>query len=225
MISEAVTRRWRDDKRGLTADGGPSMSTTFIYALPVELTEWRFDGRTETCFTWEYDDARAALIALYDKGKRQQWNAADRIDWSLDLDYENPMGIDDGAVPIYGSDIWNRLTDKEKVQVRRHSQAFTLSQFMHGEQGALIATAKIVQAVPTLDAKFYAATQTIDEARHVEAYKRLLQEKLGLAYPINSALKALLENGLGGHGRLHQHPHLPAAEGKNLPIACLLFQA
>ena len=73
-------------------------------------------------------------------------------------------------------------------------QAQSLSQFMHGEQGALIATAKIVQTVPDADAKFYAATQVMDEARHVEAYARLLHEKFELAYPITPGLKALLES-------------------------------
>ena len=67
---------------------------------------------------------------------------------------------------------------------------------MHGEQGALIATAKIVGTVPDMNAKFYAATQVMDEARHVEAYKRLLHEKFELAYPINPALKTLLEQTL-----------------------------
>jgi len=75
-------------------------------------------------------------------------------------------------------------------------QASQISQFMHGEQGALIATAKIVQTVPDLDSKFYAATQVMDEARHVEAYSRLLHEKFELAYPITHGLKSLLDQGL-----------------------------
>ena len=169
------------------------MSTMYRYSLPVEQTKWKFDGRTEICFAWEYDDQRAALLQLYDKGKKQQWDAAERIDWSLDLDPENPMMLDDRAVQIWGSPVWERLTDKERVRVRHHLQAQTLSQFMHGEQGALIATAKIVQTVPGVDAKFYAATQVMDEARHVEAYARLLHEKFELAYPITPGLKTLLE--------------------------------
>jgi len=157
------------------------MSTTYRYVLPVEQTEWKFDGNTETFFTWEYDEPREALLQLYAKGKKQQWDAADRIDWSLDLDPENPMMLDDRVVHIYGTDLWNRMTEKERRQVRHHLQASTISQFMHGEQGALIA---------------YAATQVMDEARHVEAYSRLLHEKFELAYPITSGLKALLEDGL-----------------------------
>ncbi len=172
------------------------MSTTYRYVLPVEQTEWKFDGSAETCFTWEYEDERAALLQLYDKGKKQQWDAAERIDWSQDLDPENPMLLDDSVVHIYGSDIWNRMTEKERREVRRHLQASQISQFMHGEQGALIATAKIVQTVPQLDAKFYAATQVMDEARHVEAYSRLLHDKFELAYPITPGLKSLLESGL-----------------------------
>ncbi|WP_439817229.1 diiron oxygenase [Zavarzinia sp. CC-PAN008] len=170
------------------------MATELIYALPVEQTDWRVDGSHETVLRWEYDDGRDDLLALYDKGKRQQWDAATRIDWSQDLDPENPMLLPDESLSIFGSDVWRRMTVKERANFRRHQQAFTLSQFLHGEQGALVCTAKIVQQVPNLDAKFYAATQVVDEARHVEAYSRLLHEKFELAYPITPPLKALLDD-------------------------------
>jgi len=169
------------------------MATMYRYQLPVEQTGWMLSGETQTSFTWEYEDEREKLLSLYDKGKKQQWDAATRIDWSQDLDPENPQEIDDRLIPIFGSPIWDKLTDKEKVHLRHHQQAQTLSQFMHGEQGALMAAARIVQTVPELDAKFYAATQVMDEARHVEAYARLLNDKLGIAYPITPGLKALLE--------------------------------
>ena len=169
------------------------MATMYRYQLPVEQTGWTLAGETQTAFTWEYEDEREKLLALYDKGKKQQWDAAERIDWSQDLDPENPQEIDDRLIPIYGSPIWDKLTAAERVHLRRHQQAQTLSQFMHGEQGALMAAARIVQTVPDLDAKFYAATQVMDEARHVEAYARLLNDKLGLAYPITPGLKSLLE--------------------------------
>ena len=172
------------------------MSTQRIYALPVETTEWKFDGATEIQFNWEYDDGSDALLELYDKGKKQQWDASTRLDWSLELNPDNPMELKDEAISIYGTDYWRKMTDKEKGWLRQHLQANSISQFMHGEQGALIATAKIVGTVPDMNAKFYAATQVMDEARHVEAYKRLLHEKFELAYPINPALKTLLEQTL-----------------------------
>ncbi len=170
------------------------MSTTYRYTMPVEQTKWSVDGEAATQFTWEYDDGRADLLNLYDKGKKQQWDAADRIDWSQDLDPENPMLMPDQGISIYGSPIWEKMTATERADLRRHSQAWQISQFMHGEQGALICTAKIVQTVPDIDSKFYAATQVMDEARHVEAYSRLLHDKFDLAYPISKPLLALLED-------------------------------
>ncbi len=149
-----------------------------------------------TSFTWEYQSERAKLLNLHEKGKKLQWNATERIDWSKDLDPENPEGLPDEMIPVFGSDAWNRMTASEKRETRTHFQAWQLSQFMHGEQGALICTAKIVQQVPDMDSKFYAATQVIDEARHVEAYTRLLHEKFELVYPINPHLKALLDDTL-----------------------------
>jgi len=172
------------------------MSTERRYAIPVEQVEWPIPGAFDTVFRWEYEDARDALVRLYEKAKNLQWNTNTRIDWSQDLDPENPQQLPDESVSIYGSDVWNRLTAREKANVRRHAQAWQLSQFLHGEQGALICTAKIVQQVPSVDAKFYAATQVIDEARHVEVFSRYLHEKLDLVYPLNNNLQSLLNDAL-----------------------------
>ena len=170
------------------------MTTAQRYAIPVEATEWSIPGKFDTTFLWEYETGRQPLLNLYEKGKNLQWNTNTRIDWSQDLDPENPQELPDESVSIFGSDIWNRLTKSEKANVRRHQQAWQLSQFLHGEQGALVCTAKIVQQVPSVDAKFYAATQVMDEARHVESYSRLLHEKLELAYPITPTLQRLLND-------------------------------
>ena len=103
------------------------------------------------------------------------------------------MGLGDESIPIYGSPFWEKMTEKEKNWLRFNLQCHSICQFMHGEQGALIATAKIVNTVPDMNAKFYAATQVMDEARHVEAYKRLLHEKFGVAYPIKKAWQTLAD--------------------------------
>ena len=172
------------------------MTSLNRYTSPVEQVAWSVEQAYATTFRWDYDDGRAKLLALYDKGKRQQWNASDRIDWSQDLDPENPSGLPDEMISIHGSPAWNRMNDAEKARLRRHLQAWQISQFLHGEQGALICSAKIVQQVPAIDAKFYAATQVVDEARHCEAYARLLHEKFDLLYPINPHLKSLLDDTL-----------------------------
>jgi P-aminobenzoate N-oxygenase AurF len=169
------------------------MSTENRYARPIDEPQWHVNGQFDTVFKWEYANGREALLTLYEKGKNLQWNTNTRIDWSQDLDPENPQELPDESITIFGSAVWNRLTRQEKSSVRRHVQAWQLSQFLHGEQGALVCTAKIVQQVPSVDAKYYAATQVMDEARHVETYSRLLHEKFELAYPITPTLKRLLE--------------------------------
>src|SRR5579885_2162143 len=172
------------------------MTTKKIYELPVEITDWKFDGATEVLFNREYDDGSPDLLNLYEKGKQQQWDASTRIDWSQELFEDNPMGMADETISIFGSPVWQKLTDKEKSWLRFNLQCHSICQFMHGEQGALIATAKIVSTVPDMNAKFYAATQVMDEARHIEAYKRLIHEKFKAAYPITPSLKNLLEQTL-----------------------------
>ena len=168
--------------------------STRIYTLPVEQTQWHIEGDATTVFNWEYDESRDRLLTLYEKGKEKQWNTNTRLDWSIEVDPGSPENAPDYYIPIYGSDIYEKMTDKERRELRHHMSAWTNSQFLHGEQGALICASKIVPAVPDIDCKFYAATQVMDEARHVETYKRLLHDKFELAYPITPTLKRLLND-------------------------------
>jgi hypothetical protein len=172
------------------------MSTAEHYVCNLDTLDWQVAQDFEANFRWEYADGRDQLLKLYRKGKRQQWDSDTRIDWSQDLDPENPAGLPDEVISIYGSPTWHKLDAKGRTQLRHHLQAWQLSQFLHGEQGALVCTAKIVQQVPSMDAKFYAATQVMDEARHVEAFSRLLHEKYALVYPINPHLKSLIDDTL-----------------------------
>jgi hypothetical protein len=166
--------------------------STRRYTLPIEHTHWEVPSGNTTIFNWEYDETRDRLLSLYEKGKEKQWNAQTRLDWSVEVDPMSPANGPDYHIPIYGSDMWNRLTEKEHAQVRHHVLSWMNSQFLHGEQGALICAAKVVQTVPDVDSKFYAATQVMDEARHVELYAQYINDKLELAYPINKDLKTLL---------------------------------
>jgi hypothetical protein len=164
------------------------------YALPMRNEAWEVGtAKTTTVFDWDYADSREKMSNLYQKGKDRQWDATKRIDWTREIDRDNPLGVPDEFIPIASSNVWGRLSKTEKATVRRHMAAWQFSQFLHGEQGALICTAKIVQTVPDLDAKYYAGTQVMDEARHVETYSRYLREKLELAYPINPHLATLLD--------------------------------
>jgi hypothetical protein len=145
-----------------------------------------------TAYTWRYEMAQRELYALYEKAKRDQWNATGQLAWQTGVDPESEI-LPDAQIPVIGTVYWDRSTPAERRALRRESLAWTLSNFMHGEQGALLATAQIVDATPWMDAKLYGATQVMDEARHVEVFSRYLSEKLTGAYPISPHLKELLD--------------------------------
>ncbi|MGI8847016.1 MAG: ferritin-like domain-containing protein [Candidatus Dormibacteria bacterium] len=168
--------------------------STRVYTLPVEQTRWQIENENRTVFTWEYDEGRDKLLNLYEKGKNRQWNSRERIDWSIDIDLDNPIDAPVEYVPIYGSETWEKMGPKDQATLYHHMSSWQFSQFLHGEQGALICASKIVQTVPDIDSKYYAATQVVDEARHVETYSRFLHDKLQLAYPINPHLQSLLND-------------------------------
>jgi hypothetical protein len=143
-------------------------------------------------YNWEYDNTRRRLARLYENAKRDQWNATERLDWSIDVDPERGL-VPDAAIGIFGTPVWDGLDARQIERVRHEAVTWQLCQFLHGEQGALLATAQIVDAVPWYEAKQYGATQVMDEARHVEVYRRFVQEKLCNEYEVNVELKTLLD--------------------------------
>ncbi len=144
---------------------------------------------------YAFDDGAQAgskYIDLYTKGKREHWDPAVDLDWKVDVDPESPQ-LPEEMCAIHGSDVWERMTDKERKTARCWNTAWILGQFLHGERGALLATAQIVGCAPRTDQKLYAATQVQDEARHVEAYERYIREKLGKTFTPSPHLVALLD--------------------------------
>ncbi|MFF8641102.1 ferritin-like domain-containing protein [Streptomyces sp. NPDC015345] len=159
-------------------------------------TAWSFPMRGRNTFTWTYDTDRERLLSLYQKGKDKQWDSTKRIDWSLEVDPFDVLGTPENTLALYGSRQYSRLDKRAKQELRRHMAAWEFSQFLHGEQGAMICSARIVESVPDIDAKFYAATQVMDEARHAELFTRFVHDKIGMSYPISPHLKSLLGEAL-----------------------------
>ena len=172
------------------------MSTFDLYTTPVSRETWDVPATGVARFSWEYDDGRQRLLDLYQRGKDKQWDAAKRIDWEQPVNPFNVMETSDEFCPIYGSRQWDVLNSKERDELALHLSSWLFSQFLHGEQGALTVAARIVESVPDMDSKFYAATQTMDEARHVELYSRFIRDKIGMYYPINDDLGKLLADSL-----------------------------
>ncbi|GHC48249.1 ferritin-like domain-containing protein [Streptomyces cinnamoneus] len=172
------------------------MTTRELYVQDPGRPTWEVPASGAARFGWDYDDGRERLLALYRKGKDKQWDAAKRIDWDQEVDPYDPLGVPDENLTVYGTPYWTRMSEADKRDLRRHYASWQFSQFLHGEQGALVCASRIVESVPDLDAKFYSATQAMDEARHVEIYSRFLHEKIGMLYPVNTSLQSLLDDTL-----------------------------
>ncbi len=167
-----------------------------IYVIPTVGDRWEVTAAGASRFSWEYESGRDRLLALYQKGKDKQWDSVKRIDWSLEVDPCDVLGVPDQSLALYGSKYWTAMSRRQQRELHLHNAAWQFSQFLHGEQGAMVCAARIVESVPDLDAKFYSATQVMDEARHVELFSRFLHDKIGMLYPINSNLQALLHDTL-----------------------------
>jgi hypothetical protein len=173
-----------------------SVANTDVDAVAHEV-----DANYDVIFTWDYEKgARPKLNRLYEKAKTSMWNAEKDLPWDTPVDQEAVVvanaaaqgGLDAG-MDLTGTP-FEKWSDQEWIQLGVESQNWTLSQFLHGEQGALICTARIVETVPWIDAKYYAATQVMDEARHVEVFSKYLDTKLSGHYPINAHLRLLLDD-------------------------------
>jgi hypothetical protein len=146
-------------------------------------------------FSWSYDRDKPDLARLYELAKKSQWNASSDVDWSIAVDPEDDGRslLPDDYLPVLSLPTWGKLTHRDQRDQRRALLAWLLSQFLHGEQGALFAAAQIVEGVPWLDAKLFGSTQVVDEARHVEVFHGYLTRKLQKLYEINDSLYVIID--------------------------------
>src|SRR5678809_1037584 len=102
--------------------------------VPVHASTFRY--------CWEYGSARPELRTLYEKSKDLNWNARTALAWDTPVDPEGEI-VNDAFNPIFGTDIWKKLDPKREIpKLRRHLASYMLSNFLHGEQGALLATSQ-----------------------------------------------------------------------------------
>jgi hypothetical protein len=155
-------------------------------ALPVE---------HDVHFDWQYVRDRPEMAKLYEAAKSAQWNATTDVDWTIDVDPDDPERplLPDSYVPVKGLPVWESLTRKQKNQQVHAITSWMLSQFLHGEQGALFAACQVTTAVPWLDGKLYGSTQVVDEGRHVEVFHGYLTRKLEKLYEINDNLYVIID--------------------------------
>ena len=144
-------------------------------------------------YNWDYTVADNRIKKLYELGKELNWNGSIDLNWDYTHPADKRIIEPDEELPHEALDAYNDLSEEEKILFDRHSTAELMSQFLHGEQGALLVASQLASCAPTYNAKLYAASQTFDEARHVEVFNKYLQDKIGIHYPINPNLKLLLD--------------------------------
>lgn len=151
-------------------------------------------------YNWDYRAADNRIKKLYELGKELNWNASLDVNWDQTPNWNETPDLSDqrkeellSEHPWNGYAPWDGMSTERKLAFMSHDQSWALSQFLHGEQGALLVASQLVSCAPSYNAKLYAASQTFDEARHVEVFNRYLQTKIGRTYPINNGLKSLLD--------------------------------
>ena len=151
----------------------------------------------DTCFQRSYASEAPDLRRLYENAKRDQWNAARDIDWTTPVDLDRGIFANE-LVDGHGTETLNRLDPKNFARLNVEFSCWRLSQLLHGEEGAMLACSQLVDMVPGNDAKFFQATQVVDEARHAEVLSRYLIDKCGgRIYPLTGNIKTLFDYILG----------------------------
>lgn len=179
------------------------MSKVYDFKPDMYLTKRDFEEIREIFHTpltgsynWDYTAADDKINRLYQLAKKRQWDVEIDLDWSDKWDINQATLEEDFTVnhqSFLGYEPYLSMSDDEKLDMQKKITAWTLSQFLHGEQGALLVASQLCSCAPTYNAKLYAATQTYDEARHVEAFNKYIQTRLKSMYPITPDLKALLD--------------------------------
>jgi hypothetical protein len=201
--------RWAETPRTLTHFDPPQSSAVEFHnelgldAAQVQHVAELFNTPLTGAYNWDYRIQDDRITKLYELGKQLNWNASADINWGQTPDFPDRPAVTDAQRQMVqenrsnslfkGFAPWEALDADQIIQWMRHQHSWAISQFLHGEQGALLVASQLVSCAPSFNAKLYAASQTFDEARHVEVFNRYLQRKIGFSYPISRSLKMLLD--------------------------------
>ena len=155
----------------------------------VEIFETPLTGS----YNWDYTVQDNRIKKLYELGKKLNWNVEVDVDWSPEYKGMDPEEFEFENTQWDKHPVFNKMDKETRMEFLTDLNSWALSQFLHGEQGALLVASQLASCAPTFNAKLYAASQTFDEARHVEAFNKYLQTRIGRIMPIGKNLKALLD--------------------------------
>ncbi|MBL4680791.1 MAG: ferritin-like domain-containing protein [Pseudomonadales bacterium] len=184
-------------------DQKPDETMVELSPAQVEHVAEIFNTPLTGSYNWDYTVADDRILKLYELGKKLNWNVELDVDWSVTPDWDKKPALTQEQIaaqdqflvetPWNGLEDFDKMSRDEKLEFFRHDLSWSLSQFLHGEQGALLVASQLISCAPTYNAKLYAASQAFDEARHVEFFNKLMQNKIGFTYPVARGLKSLLD--------------------------------
>ena len=157
-----------------------------------EITEV-FKTPLVSTYNWDYSIPDSRIKRLYDLGKQLNWNVETDLDWDNGMVSKTVFPTDEKYNPYAGFKPYDDLSHEQKLEFSWHRAALSASGMLHGEQGALLVAAQLACCAPSYEAKLYAASQTFDEARHVEFFNKYIQKQIGIMYPVGAGLKSLLD--------------------------------
>tara|TARA_R110002072_G_scaffold31735_5_gene97533 strand:- start:15343 stop:16470 length:1128 start_codon:yes stop_codon:yes gene_type:complete len=146
-----------------------------------------------SAYNWDYSIPDSRIKKIYNLGKELNWNVDTDLDWETGMISKDQFPVDEKHNPYVGFKPYEDLSQEKKVEFAWHRAGLNASGMLHGEQGALLVAAQLTSCAPSHEAKLYAASQTFDEARHVEFFNKFIQKQVGMMYPVGASLKSLMD--------------------------------
>jgi hypothetical protein len=195
-VFDAMRMATRVENKKVLVDLAPSVARGFLLKEGKQGEPVGMRAAHDAWFDFRYQGDYPEMYELYRRAVQNQWDGDTQLDWSTDVDPRNPevplFPVE--LVPLAGlAEHGIRLNQDEQMRFIHDFSSWLLSQFMHGEQGALYASAQVTESVRWVDGKFYGATQVMDEARHLEVFLRYLETKLGKLYQVNDNLFTIMD--------------------------------
>jgi hypothetical protein len=163
-------------------DGNAIEQITEVFQTPLVST-----------YNWDYSIPESRIRKIYNLGKKLNWDVEVDLDWENDMISRDEFPTDEKYNPYVGFKPYDDLSREQKLEFAWHRAGLSASGMLHGEQGALLVAAQLASCAPSYEAKLYAASQTFDEARHVEFFNKYIQKQIGIMYPCGVGLKSLLD--------------------------------
>lgn len=122
------------------------------------------------------------------------WDPLDKnyIDFDLPFDMATTPIAPQEMVVELRSAVADRLDERQKIQLSNDVMHWSVSNLLHGEQGALSLSASLCHILLDPGAQEYAANQAREEARHVTGFTRYIAKRWGAPLPVGKTIATVL---------------------------------